>query len=126
MPRSCQKFAIAHQKLSGSSPENWTNACTAVRRILLDVADALFPPRADEFKGRQVGAEQYINRLWAHAETRITSDSLRSTVDAELNELGSRIDRIYRQANKGIHAVVSRGEAERVIMRTYLLIAVLI
>lgn len=122
-PSTLEKFAIAYEELNGQSAENWTNACTAVRRILLDFADAVYPPRVELVDGRSVGTEEYVNRLWAYAKEHVQSESGRGAINSELADLGNRIDSIYRQSNKGIHAVVTRDEAERIIVRTYLLLA---
>lgn len=122
-PQALEKFATAYEELRGSSSENWTNACLAVRRVLLDFADAVYPPREEPVDGRKVGKEEYVNRLWAYAKEHISSDSRREMALAELGDLGSRIDAVYRQSSKGVHAAVERDEAERIIARTYLLIA---
>jgi len=122
-PTALEKFAVAYQELQGSSAENWCNACTAVRRVLLDFADAVFPPRDELVGGRKVGKYEYINRLWAHAKNRIASESTRGVALAEVEDLGHRIDAIYKLSNRGVHDSVSRDEAERIIARTYFLIA---
>lgn len=125
-PSALEKFGVAHEELVAQSSENWTNACTGVRRILLDVADALFPATTQTRDGRKLGPADYKNRLWAYAKDKITSESQQATLVAELDDVGARIDAIYAQSSKGVHAVVTRDEAERLIVRTYLLIADLI
>ena len=42
---------------------------------------------------------------------------------AEVTDLGHRIDAIYESSNKGVHDVVTKDEAERIIARAYFLIA---
>jgi len=122
-PTALDKFAVAYQELAGTSAENWTNACTAARRILMDFADAVFPAREELVNGRRVGPDEYINRLWAYADQRITSEKDRGLALAELKDVGNRIDAIYGLSNKGVHDVVTKDEADRIIIRTYLLIA---
>ena len=122
-PSALEKFAVAYEELNGESAENWSNACTAVRRILFDFADAVYPPRDELVDGRAVGVDEYVNRLWAYAKEHVRSESGRGAIKSELTDLGNRIDAIYRQSNKGVHAVVTRDEAERIIVRTYLLMA---
>lgn len=122
-PQALEKFAVAYEELAGSSAENWTNACTEARRILTDFADAVFAPQDGLVEGRKVGKAEYINRLWAHAKQKISSESNREMALAELSDLGNRIDAVYRLSNKGVHAVVTKDEADRIIVRTYLLIA---
>ena len=122
-PKALERFATAYEELRGSSSENWTNACLGVRRVLLAFADSVFPAQDDLIDGREVGQEQYVNRLWAHARRKIASDSRRAMVLAEVTDLGHRIDAIYESSNKGVHDVVTKDEAERIIARAYFLIA---
>jgi hypothetical protein len=114
---------VAYEELAKGSSENWTNACLAVRRVLLDFADSVYPPRAGTVDGHAVGPEDYVNRLWAYASERIKSRRPKDVSLAELKDVGARIDAIYDLSNKGLHAKVGKGEADRIVIRTYLLLA---
>ena len=122
-PRAIEKFAVAYEELRGASAENWTNACLGVRRILLDLADAVYPARDGLVDGHEVGREQYVSRLWAYAKAKLDSKTGQGLFTAELTDLGNRLDKIYDLSNKGIHDVVRKDEADRVVVRAYLLIA---
>ena len=122
-PMALERFAVSYEELRGTSAENWTNACLGVRRVLLAFADSVFPAQDELVDGREVGEEQYVNRLWAHAKNKIESEKRRNMVQADLTDLGNRIDAIYDSSNKGVHATVTKDEAERIIARAYFLIA---
>jgi len=122
-PGAIEKFAVAYEELAKTSPENWSNACLGVRRILLDFADTVYPPSDSVVDGHSVGVQDYVNRLWAYASRRIKSGSTKDVLRAELEDLGARIDAIYDVSNKGLHATVGKPEADRIVIRTYLLLA---
>ena len=122
-PAALEKFAVAYEELSRESPENWSNACLAVRRILLDFADAVYPPRDGLVDDHTVGPEDYVNRLWAYVSERLPSTRTKRVVRSELDDLGKRIDAIYNLSTKGVHAEMKKPEADRIVIRTYLLLA---
>ena len=122
-PSAVEGFAVAYEQLQGTSPENWSNACLGVRRILVEFADAVFPPRSEPMDGHDLGRENYINRIWAYASERLKSDRGATLLLAELTDLGNRVDSIHDLANKGVHARVTKDEADRVVIRAYLLLA---
>lgn len=125
-PDAVGKFTTAYERLREKDPESWAQAVTTCRRILKDFADSIYPPRSTPVNGRKVGEEEYVNRLWAFASEKIGSGTNRDIVQSEIEYLGQRIDTIYNLTNKGTHAEISKDEAERAIIRTYLLIGDLI
>ena len=125
-PDAIEKFTSAYECLRETNPERWAQAATTCRRILKDFADEIYPPKDDIVNGRKVGEEEYINRLWAFASENIKSDTNKELIQSELEYMGQRIDSIYDLTCKGTHTEISREEAERAIIRTYLLIGDLI
>jgi hypothetical protein len=85
------------------------------RRFLERFADVLFPPRAELFKGRKVGPAQHRNRLWAYIDEKTSSPGV-VWVIASLDDLGTRIDRLSEQANKGLHGEISSIEVHRLLL----------
>lgn len=125
-PDSIEKFTSAYECLRETNPERWAQAVTTCRRILKDFADEIYPPKDDIVNGRKVGEEEYINRLWAFASENIKSNTNKELIQSELEYIGQRIDSIYGLTCKGTHTEISREEAERAIIGTYLLIGDLI
>ena len=127
VPTATEKFASVHDNLRSENPEDWSNAVHCCRRILQDLADALFPPRDDDRRsadGRSIklGAEHYINRLVCFVEDHTDSSRFREIVGSHLAFLGDRLEAVFKAAQKGSHAIVARGEASRYVVYTYMVV----
>lgn len=71
-----KRFAAVYDNLRSENPEDWSNAVHGCRRILQDLADAVFPatdlPRIKVIDGRnqtiRLGKQHFINRILAFVE----------------------------------------------------------
>ena len=70
-------------------------------------------------KTRDVGPENYINRLWMFVAESTFGSTQSKLVLATLQDFGSRIDTVYSLTNKGVHADVAQAEVDRRVMQTY-------
>ena len=126
-PKAVEKFVAVYNNMDSDNPEDWANAVHSCRRILLDLADALYPPQDTPImvKGKsiKVGQEQYINRLVQFVASKKGSQTYSQIIGADLASIGERIDAIYNASNKGTHVEVQKDEASRYIIHTYLLIS---
>lgn len=126
-PDAIKKFVSVYDNMDSNNPEDWANAVHSCRRILLDMADALYPPRDQPIsvngKAIKVGAEQYINRLIQFVSSKVESKTYADVVGADLSSIGIRLDAINNAVCKGTHVDVSKDEASRYIIHTYLLIS---
>lgn len=126
-PQAIDKLSASYNNLNSNNPEDWANAVHSCRRILVDLADVLYPPRDApiEIGGKpvKVGQEQYINRLVQFIAGKAESETYRDVVGADLSNIGNRLDAICSAGNKGTHEEVSKDEAARYIVHTYLLIS---
>ncbi len=126
-PKAIEKFVAVYNNMDSDNPEDWANAVHSCRRVLLDLADALYPPSDEPIicgnKQIKVGAEQYINRLIQFILSKNGSRTYSQIVGADLASVGERLDAIYNATNKGTHRDVSKEEAARYIVHTYLLIS---
>lgn len=126
-PKAIGKFVTVYSNMDSDNPEDWANAVHSCRRVLLDLADALYPPRDEPIicggKQIKVGQEQYINRLIQFVLSKNGSKTYSQIVGADLASIGERLDAIYNATNKGTHSDVSKEEAARYIVHTYLLIS---
>lgn len=125
-PDAIEKFTVSYERLTETNPESWAQSVTTCRRILNDFADAIYPPQNTLIKGRKVGENEYINRLWAFASENIESDTNKKLIQSEVDYIGGIIDSLYDLTCKGTHAEITKDEAERVVVRTYFLISDLI
>jgi hypothetical protein len=97
--------------------EDIAQVALSCRRFLTGLADALYPPRDEKVKGRNVNAAAYKNRLWAYVEERLDAfDAEKKLVLVALNDLGSRLDKIDDLANKGLHAEINFLDLDRLLI----------
>jgi hypothetical protein len=92
VPGAMQKFASVHDNLRSQNPEDWANAVHSCRRILEELADALFPTRPDRKmeagKTIKLGQVNYINRLVCFADENSKSERFAELVGSHLGFLG--------------------------------------
>ena len=126
-PKSIEKFVSVYENLSSDNPEDYANAVHSCRRILLDLADALYPPSDTPIqingKSIKVGADQYINRLIQYISSKSESKTYNDVVGSDLSSIGMRLDAINDAVCKGTHTDITKDEAQRYIIHTYFLIS---
>ena len=130
VPESVQKLSAVHDNLRSENPEDWSNAVHSCRRILQDLADAIFPPREDRIidsggkqKTIKLGKDNYINRLISFVEDNSDSERYQHIVGSHLGFLGDRLDSVFQAAQKGSHdTIVTKEEADRYVVYTYLVV----
>lgn len=131
VPTAVQKFSAIYDNLQSENPEDWSNAVHSCRRVLQDLADALFPPtdtpREKTGGGKSIeiklGPDHYINRLMCFAEDHEKSERSAEIIGSQLTYLGNRLDALFQAAQKGSHSVISsRDEADRYVVYTYMLV----
>ena len=131
VPGAVRKFTAVYDNLKSQNPEDWANAVHSCRRILQDLADAVFPPQSEgrtravngEHAPIKLGAEQYINRLMAFVDDSTESKRFQEIVGSHLRYMGERLDALFGAAQKGSHATVTKEEADRCVIYTYLLVS---
>ena len=130
VPSAVQKIAAVYDNLRSENPEDWSNAVHSCRRILNDLADAVFPPQEDRIvsgnggsKTIKLGKENYINRIIAFVENHSDSERFHDIVGSHLHFLGNRLDSVFKAAQKGSHdTIITQEEADRYVVYTYLLV----
>lgn len=127
VPIAVRKLTAAYDNLLSSNPEDWSNAVHSCRRVLQDLADALFPPTSDRTlpgtnKVVKLGPDSYINRLIAFVTDHSQSARFTEIVGSHLDYLGNRLDAVFHAAQKGSHAEVTREEADRYVLYTYMVV----
>lgn len=126
-PEAIQKFISVYENVKSNNDEDWANAVHTCRRVLKDVADALYPPSDTPIqlpagKTIRIGEDQYINRLIQYIGSKSKSEKFTSIVGSHLGFIGERLDGVHEASHKGTHAEVTLEEAERYIIYTYLVI----
>jgi hypothetical protein len=131
IPAAVKRLSSIYDNLASENPEDWSNAAHGCRRVLMDLADAVFPP-TDQTRSKLVGGketkiklgkENYINRIRCFVEDHSNSERFSEIVGSHADFLGDRLESIVEAANKGTHAdIISREEADRYVVYTYLLV----
>ena len=130
VPGAVEKLVSAYNNLASANPEDWSNAAHSCRRVLQALADAVFPPqdgtRTRNVNGKQIkvrlGASQYINRLIAYIEDSSESEIFTEIVGSHLRYIGDRLDSVFNAVQKGSHNTLSKEDADRCVVYTYLLV----
>lgn len=128
VPDAVQKLSAVYENLQSENPEDWANAVHSCRRILQDLSNAVYPSRPDiekEIDGKKrfikLGDDNYINRLIAFLEERSSSERFVQIVGSHISFIGDRLDSVFRSAQKGSHSIVTKEEADRYVVYTYLI-----
>lgn len=130
VPSAIEKLAAVYENLQSENTEDWSNAVHSCRRILQDLADVIYPARADIVKnvnGKdrsiKLGADAYVNRIVAFLEEKSASERFNEIVGSNLSFIGDRLDSVFQAAQKGSHAnIVTQEEADRYVVYTYLIV----
>lgn len=128
VPEAINKLSAVHENLRSDNPEDWSNAVHSCRRILQDLADAVYPSREDRIiqnggtpKTIKLGRDNYINRIVSFVEEQSRSERFSHIVGSHLHFLGDRLDSVFKAAQKGSHdVIISQIEADRYVVYTYL------
>jgi hypothetical protein len=111
-------FAAVDTLIRAETAEQLAQASLSGRRFLEHFADAIFPPREQEFVGRKgaraVGKNNYRNRLWAFIEN--TMDGVGQFNEQRFLSLGKETDRLYELFNSGLHHSVTRDKVSSALL----------
>lgn len=130
VPDAVQKLSAVYENLQSENIEDWSNAVHSCRRILQDLANSIYPARADiekDIGGKmrliKLGPDAYVNRIIAFLEEKNSSGRYEEIVGSNLAFIGDRLDSVFKAAQKGSHAdIVTREEADRYVVYTYLIV----
>lgn len=126
LPETFKKFVSVYENLGSGNEEDWANAVHSCRRVIKDIADFLYPPSdlEIEIEGKKVKLdnERYIIRLKQYIKGKSDSKNFLKIVGSHLDFIWDRIDAIYKSSTQGSHTKVTREEAERYVIYSYLLL----
>ena len=126
-PEALLKFVAAYRRSQENDPESRAHALTSCRRLIKDLADKLYPPTEESVEGadgetRILNDDKFKNRLWQYVYEQIGRSTSGELLLANVQDLGNRIDRLYKLTNKGVHAEVSVFEVNQCLIQTYILV----
>lgn len=123
-PEAIKRLSSAYENISSDNPQSWNNALHSCRRLIEDLADALYPPRESVFDGGKeivLSKEKYKNRLVQYIKENAKSKTMRDIVVSSLEKICKELDSIYDSTNKGSHDDLTKEEAVRYLIHVYLL-----
>lgn len=126
VPGATPVLTTALENAQTDNPEQWRNAAQACRDLVKATADSLRPPGPDvQGPGKKVikmGDSNYVNRLIDWIDSKTSSKTKKGLVASDLEHLGNRLDAATDSGNKGAHAAVTKLDASRFIVGTYILL----
>ena len=119
-----QKLQKATQLSTSGDLEDCSLLLMEVRRALKSAADFFYPPVAGKVicqdgKERELGDEQYLNRLQEFLAGRIRRSTAQDLLRAELEQLTIFFRRLNSVASKGVHGDVTYAEARQGLVGLY-------
>lgn len=118
LPDINQRLNSIEQNLRSEVPEDWKNAASSCRTLLMDIADQLNPPTTPADKNK------YINRLKDVISPKQVGTVKAKTLNAMLEELKKRIEYTVDATQGPAHRDrPSKESAEDVVLYTYLAVA---
>lgn len=126
-----QKLRKAASLIGSAEPEDHALLLASIRRAVKAVADYHYPPKTDpvvchDGKSRQLGEEQYLNRLHEFCGSQVPSGASGQLLRAELDYLAVFVRKLNDIASKGVHAEVSSLEAKQGLLGLYMFLSNLI
>lgn len=118
------KLQKATQLSTSGDIEDLSLLLMEVRRALKAAADFFYPPVNGEVvcsdgKKRELGSDQYLNRLQEFLSVRIARSTAKELLRAELQQLSIFFRRLNDVASKGVHADVTFAEARQGLVGLY-------
>jgi hypothetical protein len=126
-PRVGEELLAINEKLDYYNPDSFSEALLAVRKILAAVADAVMPAQEPQYRDRkgrerQIGPDQYLNRIFSYLEQNAKSDPFLSMIEAEMTYIFAKADHPADKL-RGLYEPVSRDDVELAIIHMYLVVA---
>lgn len=113
-------------KIKEDKPQDWSDVALSCRRMMKYVADAIFPPRAEDRYGKDgkihsLKDDKVVNRLMAFIDSGISEndDNKKETI----KYFDSVINKIWKAFSKGVHTKITREDAERLLIDSYLFLS---
>jgi hypothetical protein len=126
-PEVLEQLLAAYRRVREGTSEARSHALTSCRRALKSIADRVYPARADpvigiDGKSHKLTEDRFVARLWQYVAERVPNDASRELFLRDVEDLGSRIDRLNDLSSKGVHAEVTEFEVNVCVSRTYMIL----
>lgn len=125
-----QKLSAIEDLMEDGNPERYAQVLTSCRRLWADVANALFTEVLPNYSGKMfktqsgrdidVSGDHDNNKLSAVIETLQAKAMKNTLVGSETRYLIDWLEQINHRQSEGVHAEVTREQAMRCIIHTYI------
>ena len=125
-PDVLEQLNATYRAAKEGDVESRSQALLSCRRILMSIADAVFPALSEPFidsKGssRDVSAPNYRNRLFAFLDGAVAGGTAKALLGATLEDFINRVESLDDLSQKGVHDAVTPQEVDLCVVQTYLL-----
>ena len=123
-PEAIKRLNSAYENIESENVQNWNNSIHACRRLLEDLADALYPPKDSVFEnGKEINLDKkhYKNRLLQYIKENKKSQTFSDIVVSSLDKTWEELNSIYNSTQKGSHQDLTKDEARRYLIHVYML-----
>ena len=124
------KLQAIEDKINSNNPELYSQALTTCRRLFENTANELFDKYYPEYKEKKfktksgkeidVSGDHYKNKLSAVIEKLENKSSAKTIVGSNIIYLLDWIDNLSDLQCKGVHSDITKQDAERCIIQTYI------
>lgn len=125
-PKLSDETQSLYTNLTSTNPADWSKVGHSCRKILILIADKVFPPRTEKYTMKdsrimEVNSPQYINRICTFLDQKISGDE-RKFLIAEIEYLESYLRQIVEYDQMGEHkSSIEKFHANMMAIHTYLI-----
>lgn len=126
-PKAIEKLPKVYAQLSSNDEVIYSEVASTCRRIIKDVADALYPASDSPVMGmdgkeHKLSESDYTNRIMARIQQSIQNGNEKKIFSSMFEYVDGLLTSINDYASKGVHSDFTKTDAVRCIVYTYLLL----
>jgi len=122
-PNAIEKLPVIYEQLSTNKKVVYSQIASTCRQIILDVADAIFPPQKSITKDKktiQLDKGKPINRILTAIKEKSTSEA--DFFNSMFEYVDNFLHSLQEYASKGTHDSFQKSDAIRCVIYTYFLL----
>jgi len=116
--------AVARALEIATHEEDFAQVGVSARRFIEQLADVLFPPREEKYKGMDVARSEFKNRLLAYIDQAIPDEETRKA--ERWAELRKELGRVLDEVNAAVHGTPNKARVSKALSDLASLSAVLL
>jgi hypothetical protein len=125
-----KKLSAIEENLNSDNPESYSQVLTTCRRLFGDISNYLFTKYYPKFEGKtyttksgkgiSIAGDNYLNKLSAVIEKLEDKSPSKSLIGSQIIFMIDWIENLNNMQCKGVHSDISKDEAVRCIIHTYI------